>query len=79
MAKTTQKQIAKQAGISGQWLSDIIGDRGRPAWETAKKLAEITNTSPALWMDGDTAAKAQAMETCLDRLNSSTWDEDKEL
>ncbi len=70
MAKITQKQIAKRAGISGQWLSDIIGDRGRPSWDPAKKIAEITNTTPGLWMDGDTAAKAHAMEACLNRLNN---------
>ena len=52
----TQGDIAKQAGISDAFLSLILSGQARPSWATAKRLAEITETDPALWMDAEPKA-----------------------
>lgn len=48
----TISQIAKQSGISQGFLSNIIAERRRPHYKTAKRLAEATGTTPELWLEG---------------------------
>jgi len=50
-----QIRIAQKCSISQGFLSDIISNKRRPSWKTAKRLAKETNTSPELWLDGSTA------------------------
>lgn len=45
--------LAKRSGLSEAFVSLILSGRKRTGWENAKRLAEITNTDPAIWMDGD--------------------------
>jgi transcriptional regulator with XRE-family HTH domain len=52
MKKINYSKIAKQAGISRQFLCNILAQRKRPAWEKAKRLAEVTHTDPILWLEG---------------------------
>ena len=59
-----QGDIAKQIGISGGFLSLILSGRARPSWSTAKRLAEITATDPAFWME----AKAEDLRRVVDQV-----------
>jgi len=45
-------EIARQACLSRQYLSNIIAGRKRPSWIAAKKLAIATGTDPVLWLEG---------------------------
>ena len=56
-----QKKIAKKSSISPAFLSEIINNKKRPSWTTAKRLAEVTSTPPELWLDGDTASIRAAL------------------
>jgi len=56
-----QVKIAKKVGISAGHLCDIIRNRRRPSWSTAKRLAEATETWPELWLEGDTASIRSAL------------------
>ena len=47
-----QKDIAGKVGITPGAVTNIINGRRRPSWRVAKRLAEITGTSPVLWMEG---------------------------
>ena len=47
-----QIKIAKMTNISAGYLSEIINNKKRPSWSTAKRLAETTETSPELWLEG---------------------------
>lgn len=49
-----QIKIARKVGISAGHLSDIIRNRRRPSWATAKRLAKTTETWPELWLEGET-------------------------
>jgi transcriptional regulator with XRE-family HTH domain len=48
----TQIEIAKSANISQPTISNILTGRRRPSWRVAKRLAEVTCTSPELWLEG---------------------------
>lgn len=50
MIKITE--IAKKAGITQGALSNILSGRRRPSWSVAKRLAQVTNTTPYLWLEG---------------------------
>lgn len=56
-----QKIIAKQSSISPAFLSEIINNKKRPSWVTAKRLAKATSTTPELWLDGDTESIREAL------------------
>ena len=51
----TQALLAKQVQVSQQFISQLLRGERRPKWETAKQLAQLTKTSPQLWMEGNTA------------------------
>lgn len=59
--KKNRAKLAARAQITVQWLSDITHGRGRPSWELAKTLAEITNSAPDIWMEGNIGAMQQAI------------------
>ena len=52
MKKIRKYQIAKKAGISAGFFSDILNGNKRPRYATAKRIARATSTSPILWVDG---------------------------
>ena len=54
MKRLKQNIIAEKAQISDSYLSEIIANKKRPSWSTAKKLAKATGTSPVLWLEGST-------------------------
>lgn len=56
-----QKKIAKRSSISPAFLSEIINNKKRPSWATAKRLAEVTSTNPELWLEGDTISIRNAL------------------
>ena len=58
--------IAKQANISKQFLSNILAGRKRPSWSTAKRLAEVTNSSPVDWMEASQDALCQIIDSVSD-------------
>lgn len=45
-------KLARKVGISGAFVGQIIKGKNRPHYKTAKKLAEVTNTDPILWLEG---------------------------
>jgi len=57
-----QKQIAEKAGITPAFLNAIIKQGARPAWKTAKRLADATGTDPILWMEGSPQQIISAIE-----------------
>lgn len=50
MIKITE--IAEKANITQGALSNILSGRRRPSWSVAKRLAQVTNTTPYLWLEG---------------------------
>ncbi|MFW6271779.1 MAG: helix-turn-helix transcriptional regulator [Desulfosalsimonas sp.] len=60
--RRTKKRLAQQAGISYQWLHQIIAGRGRASIDTAEKLARITGSNPLPWAKGDFAAIAAILD-----------------
>ena len=53
MKHGTQKIIAEKAGLSPQFVSNILNGLRRPSWENACRLAEATGTTPEVWMSED--------------------------
>lgn len=51
MRHRASMMVAKRAGISGPFLSNILSGRYRTGWESAKRLAAVTGTKPDIWMD----------------------------
>lgn len=49
--RTTQKDIAKNAGISPSFLCQIFGGKKLPSWKTAKKLEEVTGIPAPDWFE----------------------------
>lgn len=47
----TQIEIAKRIGKSQAYISLILSGRRNPSWQTALKLAELTNSDPVEWMN----------------------------
>lgn len=60
MEKMTQAAVAREAGISEGFLSQILSGVRRPRWEKAKKLAKATETTPDLWLEGAPAEIREA-------------------
>jgi len=50
--KLTQEKIAKNAGVTQQFVSQCINGLARPRWATAKLMAAASGTTPDLWLDG---------------------------
>ena len=51
MKKNRQTHIAKKAGITDGFLSQILAGIRTPSWETAKKLFKATGIPPEIWME----------------------------
>lgn len=51
MKKIKQTQIAKNAGITDGFLSQILAGIRTPSWENAKKLHQATGIRPEIWME----------------------------
>ena len=52
--KLKQFEIARKAGISPSFLSEVISNKKRPSWYIAKKLEKVTGIAVGLWMEGAT-------------------------
>jgi transcriptional regulator with XRE-family HTH domain len=50
--KSPINRLARMAGVSASHLTNIIEGRRRPSWSVGKRLADVAETSIALWMDG---------------------------
>ncbi len=48
-----QTHLAKLAHVSQQFISKLLKGERRPKWATAKRLAQITTTTPQFWMEGE--------------------------
>lgn len=44
--------IAAEVKMSQPGLSNIINRKRKPSWPLAKVIAEVTGTTPELWLDG---------------------------
>jgi transcriptional regulator with XRE-family HTH domain len=51
MNKINQRFIAKTLNISSGFISEILTGKKRPSWSVAKRLAELTRSTPADWME----------------------------
>jgi len=51
MKKNKQTHIAKKAGITDGFLSQILTGLKTPSWETAKNLFKATGIRPEVWME----------------------------
>jgi plasmid maintenance system antidote protein VapI len=52
MKRMTFTKIAKKIDVSPQYVSQLVNCTKRPNWKRAKQIAEITGTTPQLWLDG---------------------------
>lgn len=52
----TKRGIAKKAGITSGFFSQILNGNARTSWDTAKELAEILDISPTVFMEKDLVA-----------------------
>jgi len=50
--KINKSKIAVKAGISKAMVCQIFSGKKRAGWRSAKKLAEITQTDPIIWLEG---------------------------
>jgi len=53
MKNTIKIEIGRQVGIAQSTLSNILNGRRRPSWNVAKKLANVTGSSPVDWMEAN--------------------------
>ncbi len=58
----TQKQIAEEVGISAVYLCRLAKGLRQPSWTVAKKLANLTNSDPVVWLDGDPEERQQIIK-----------------
>lgn len=59
--KTNQSEIAEKAGISRSFFSLILQGKRNAPYLTALKLAEQTDSNPAIWhLGGGTPKQRQA-------------------
>ncbi|QTA88823.1 hypothetical protein [Desulfonema magnum] len=56
-----QKIIAVKAGLSQPFFCQILSRKRMPSWTSAKRLAEVTNTKPELWLEGTSAEIKKAL------------------
>lgn len=48
-----QKQIKDSTGFSASYICEVVNGKVRlTSWPTAKRFAQVTNTSPILWLEG---------------------------
>lgn len=52
--KIKQFEIARMAGISPSFFSEIINNKKRPSWEISNKLKSVTKIPIRVWMEGTT-------------------------
>ena len=51
--KNLQKDLAKKAGISPSYFSELVsGEKRLTHWPTIKRIAENLKTTTDLWTDG---------------------------
>lgn len=48
-----QIKLAEKTGLSEGFISLMLRGERRPGWDNAKRLAEVTNSDPAIWMELD--------------------------
>lgn len=51
--KKTQSQLAREIGVSQQFISQFFLKKRTMSWKRAKLAASLTNTEPGWWCDGD--------------------------
>jgi hypothetical protein len=51
--KKTQSQLARDIGVSQQFISQFFLKKRTMSWRRAKRAASLTNTEPGWWCDGD--------------------------
>lgn len=49
----TQSQLAKEIGVTQQFISQFFLKKRTMSWRRAKHAASITNTEPSWWCDGE--------------------------
>ena len=52
MKRLSLSQIAKEAKVSPQGLTNIVNGRRRPSWPMSKRLEKVTGISAVDWIDG---------------------------
>ena len=59
--KIKQTEIAEKSGLHVSTISNIFNGWRRPSWKNAKRLAEVTNTNPVIWIEGSPEEIKQAI------------------
>ena len=67
MKTITQAHIAKSLEISEPFVSLLVNGVKRPSWKRAKQLAEITGTTPILWLEGSPEEIKQALKKAINK------------
>jgi transcriptional regulator with XRE-family HTH domain len=62
MERGTQKKLAVLAGVSPGHLAHILNGKRQASYFTGEKLALITSTPVALWINGSTKLRRRAVE-----------------
>jgi transcriptional regulator with XRE-family HTH domain len=52
MKKFSQTETAQKIGVNPSFISLCMNGHRRPSWRVAKQLAEATNTTPEIWLEG---------------------------
>lgn len=52
--KIKQQYVADEARMTSALLSQILSGQKAPSWKTAKKLFQVTNIRPEIWMESMT-------------------------
>ena len=61
--KLTHYQIAATVGIHRTYVTKIVnGKKQLKSWPVAKGLAEVTGTTPELWLEGTPEQKRAAIK-----------------
>jgi transcriptional regulator with XRE-family HTH domain len=59
--KIKQTELAEKSGLHVSTISNIFNGWRRPSWKNAKRLAEVTNTDPIIWIEGSPEEIKQAI------------------
>lgn len=62
-----QKDLAKKLNVSDAYLSMLINRQRVPNWNMAKRIAEITDTTPYLWLEGSSDEIREALKSTTNR------------
>ena len=57
-----QRELAKICNVNEATISKILNSFRRPSWELAKRLSEVTGSTPEIWMEGPAAEKVALMK-----------------